>query len=183
MASDAAPLVLRPARMSDWPRLCRIVRTIFAHLEDDEVSYLFRRHHTSTVVACRGRAIIGFYQFHPHADPGVAWLNHIGVLPQVRGHGEADALMVYFMRQAKTCGFDSVALDAYDDNARAHRFYERLGFARGSLQTHEDGVKWRFVRPLAAVDPLESAVTPLQPPGRTMRAWRKLAYWTLARFS
>lgn len=183
MTPDGLPLAIRPARILDWPQLRKTVRTIFPHLEDAEVSQLLRRHHAGTVVACRDHDIVGYYQFYTHADPGVAWLNHFGVLPQVRGGGVADALLVFFTRHAKTCSFGSVALDAYEDNLRAHRFYERHGFVRHSLQTHEDGVKWRFVRPLAAVKSLESAVPSLHPPSRPIRAWRKLAYWALARFS
>ena len=67
--------------MTDWPRLRQSVRTIFDHLDDDQTSQLLRRHHAATVVACRGREIIGYYQFYPHDEPGVAWLNHFGVVP------------------------------------------------------------------------------------------------------
>ena len=181
MNNPLPPLGIRSARMTDWPQLRKAVRTIFNHLDDDETSYLLRRHHAATVVACRGREIIGYYQFYPHADAGVAWLNHFGVTPGNKGHGEADALLAFFLRHAKTCGFDSIALDAFEDNVRAHRFYERNGFACRSKQTHEDGVKWRFVMSLAGAAALDQAMPSLQPPNTLTRAWRKLAYITLIR--
>ena len=173
---NAPPLAIRSARMTDWPRLRKTARTIFDHLDDNEVSHLLRRHHATTVVACRGRDIVGYYQFYPHAEPGVAWLNHFGVVPHNRGHGDADALLAFFLRHAKTCGFDSIALDAFEGNVRALRFYERKGFARRTKQTHEDGVKWRFVTSLSGVVALDQSMPSIQPPNRLTRAWRRLAY-------
>lgn len=172
--------VIRSARWSDWPQLCHVVPVIFPHMDADEVSHLLRRHHAATAVACNARSeVVGYYQFYPHAEPGVAWLNHFGVTPQARGTGAADALLAYFLRHAKSCGFGSAALDAFEDNHRAHRFYERAGFARVSRQAHEDGVKWRFVMPLAGIKALEHAVPTIRPPRRWTRAWRKLAYLAL----
>lgn len=181
MKNSVLDLEIRSARMTDWPQLRKAVRTIFDHLDDDQASFLLRRHHAATVVARRGREIVGYYQFYPHADSGVVWLNHFGVMPDNRGHGEADALLAFFLRHAKTRGFDSIALDAFEGNARAHRFYERNGFTRRSKQTHEDGEKWRFVMSLAGAAALDHAMPSLQPPNMLTRAWRKLAYITLTR--
>ena len=176
MKNSFLDLEIRSARMTDWPQLRKAVRTIFDHLEDDQTSFLLRRHHAATVVARRGREIVGYYQFYPHADSGVVWLNHFGVMPDHKGHGEADTLHAFFLRHAKTCGFDSVALDTFEDNVSAHRFYEQRGYARRSKQAHEDGVKWRFVKPLAGALALDHAMPSLQPPKALLRAWRKLAY-------
>ncbi len=181
MNPSLTALEIRSARITDWPRLRKAVRTIFDHMDDAQISFLLRRHHAATVVAWRGREIVGYYQFYPHAESGVAWLNHFGVIPDHRRNGEADALLAFFLRHAKTCGFDSIALDAFEGNVRAHRFYERNGFARHSKQTHEDGVKWRFVMSLAGVAALNHAMPSLQPPNTLTRAWRKLVYLTLTR--
>ena len=179
MNPSLTALEIRSARMTDWPQLRKAVRTIFDHMDDAQISFLLRRHHAATVVAWRGREIVGYYQFYPHADPGVAWLNHFGVMPDHKGHGEADALLAFFLRHAKTCGFDSVALDAVEGNVRAHRFYERNGFARRSKQAHVDGVKWRFVMSLAGAVVLDQAMPSIQPPNTLTRAWRKLAFGML----
>ncbi len=183
MNNSFLDLEMRSARMTDWPQLRKAVRTIFDHIDDDQISFLLRHHHAATVVACRRREIVGYYQFYPHADPGVAWLNHFGVMPYKRGHGEADALLAFFLRHAKTCGFDSIALDAFEGNVRAQRFYERNGFARHSKQAHEDGVKWRFVMSLAGVVALDQSMPSIQPPNWRTRAWRKLAYIALIRLA
>jgi GNAT superfamily N-acetyltransferase len=172
-------LLIRPARWSDWPQLRRLLPLIFPHMSNDEVSYLLRRHHSTTVVACRELRQIGYYQFYPHDEPGVVWLNHFGVTPDARGHGEAKALLAFFERHAKTCGFDSIALDAFEDNVRAHRFYERSGFTRLSKLTHDDGVKFRFRKLLSGVAPLDHSMPSIRPPGASTRALRKLAYGLL----
>jgi ribosomal protein S18 acetylase RimI-like enzyme len=174
-----SPLEIRSARWSDWPQLGGVVREIFPHITQDEASYLLRRHHAATVVACRGSLIVGYYQFYAHAEPGSAWLNHFGVTPEARGSGTADALLSRFLQHAKTCGFASAALDTFDDNARAQRFYERAGFERVSRQAQEDGVKWRFRRSLSGIDALCHTVPAIGPPGRWTRAWRKLVYQVL----
>ena len=88
-------VAIRNARMSDWPRLRHAVRAIFDHLDDAQVSHLLRRHHAGTVVACHGREIAGYYQFYPHVEPRVAWLNFFGMTPRWRGQGTADILLTY----------------------------------------------------------------------------------------
>ncbi len=173
-------LVIRAARWTDWPRLQPLVLGIFPHLSPVEASFLLRRHHAGTVVAYRAARLIGYYQFYPHAEPGVAWLNHFGVEPNARGRGDADDLLRFFERHAVSAGFDSAALDAFEDNVRAHRFYERMGFVFVSKQVHEDGVKCRYRKPLAGVAPLELAMPSLRPPGRWTLACRKLAFAALA---
>lgn len=171
--------VIRSARWTDWPRLHPLVLTIFPRMSTAEASHLLRRHHAGTVVACRGPRLTGYYQFYPHADAGVAWLNHFGVDPEAKGRGEAVDLIRFFERHAVTSGFASVALDAFEDNVRAHRFYERMGFTFESTQTHVDGVKRRYRKSLAGVAPLEQPMPSLRPPGRWTLACRKLAFGAL----
>ena len=180
MIPSVAPLIIRSARIADWPRLRRTVQSIFPHLSEAEVSYQLRQHHAATVVACRGADICGYYQFYAHADAGVAWLNFIGVVPRARGQGDAEILLTFFTRHAKTCGFESVALDVFEDKQRAQRFYERRGFTRHTKQAHADGVKWRFLLSLTDVAPFERPMPSIRPAGPLVRAWRKLAYVALS---
>lgn len=174
-------LVIRAARWTDWPQLLRLVPAIFPHIGADEAGYLLRRHHAGTVVAwCRPR-LVGYYQFYAHAEPGVAWLNHFGVEPGARGSGEASALLRFFERHALSSGFESVALDAFEYNTRAHRFYERAGFAFVSKQAHEDGVKFRYRKSLSGVVPFSRPMSSISPPGRWVRTCRRLAFAVLTR--
>ncbi len=170
------------ARMSDWPRLRSVVRTIFPHLSDSDVSNLLRWHHQGTVVACRGRDLIGYYQIHPRGEPGVAWLNYFGVLPAWRGFGVADSLLAMSERHARTCGFDSMMLDSWVNDVRAHRFYERSGYARQGQQACTDGAKLRFAKTLAQTPVLARAMPALEPATAVTRVLRKLAYGVLLRW-
>ncbi len=175
---DAA-LLLRSARMLDWPSLRALQRTLFPHIGDAEASHLLRQYHDAAVVACRSGKVIGYYQFHAHAEPGVAWLNHFGVRPEDQGSGVADALFTFLLRQTKPCGFHTIALDAFADNLRAHRFYERRGFQRISMQVHDGRMVVRFRLPLGDVAPLEHTVPALRPAGFLKRAIRALTYRAL----
>ena len=168
--------------MSDWPRLGRVARTIFPELSDDDVSHLLRWHHHGTVVRCRGRDIIGYYQINPRGEPGVAWLNYLGVLPAWRGCGVASTLLAMCERHAKTCGFDSIMLDALVDNVRAHRFYERNGYARQGQHACAAVGKLRFAKTLAHTPVLARAMPALGPAPVLTRALRKLAYGVLTRW-
>ena len=51
------------------------------------------------------------------------YLSRIEVLPEVQGRGVGTAVMNGLMRQGRT-----IRLRVFTNNARARRFYERLGF-------------------------------------------------------
>lgn len=65
----------------------------------------------------------------PAVPEGAAVLRSIGVLPDVRGKGIAEQLLIEFEEQAKNKGAEIVALttDALD-NERAIRFYRKHGY-------------------------------------------------------
>ncbi|MEQ1803835.1 MAG: GNAT family N-acetyltransferase [Burkholderiaceae bacterium] len=153
-----------------------MVRTLFDHLDDAEVSYLLRRHLTGTVVACLGPDIVGYYQIHARGEPGVAWLNFFGVMPPWRGQGAAQALLARCERHAKTCGFESMKLDAFAHNHRAHRFYARQGYTRLGEWKLPDGVKFRFEKSLAQTPALDRPAPSLQPPTTATRWVRRVWY-------
>ncbi|MDP1525455.1 MAG: GNAT family N-acetyltransferase [Rhodocyclaceae bacterium] len=173
---------MRNARISDWPRLGPVAHTIFPELSDSDVSHLLRWHHQGTVVACHGRDIIGYYQIQPRGEPGVAWLNYLGVLPAWRGIDVAGSLLATSERHAKTCGFDSIMLDTRVDNVHAQHFYERNGYARRGEQTYAAGAKFRFAKTLAQTPALAQAMPALEPAPVFTRALRKLAYGVLMRW-
>ncbi|NSX56621.1 GNAT family N-acetyltransferase [Parasulfitobacter algicola] len=72
-----------------------------------------------------------------------AWINALYVRPQDQGHGLAQRLMDYAMDHARSMGVLQLELYVAAENARAVRFYERLGFAKvGHLPRalYRDGV-------------------------------------------
>ncbi|HEX5804306.1 MAG TPA: GNAT family N-acetyltransferase [Azospira sp.] len=169
--------------MGDWPSLRRIARQLFPELSDTDISHLLRHHHGGTVVACCGGEIVGYYQLQPHGEPGVAWLNYLGVLPAWRGHGIASALLQLGERHGSAGGFASLALDVLRDNQRALRFYRRHGYLPLADPRHAAGDKIRIAKPLTPL----TASTPapalpaLTPAPRLTRVWRRLAYAALIR--
>ncbi len=70
-------------------------------------------------------------------DPAVVQLMAMWVHPEFRHAGAADSLAGAVIEWAAAEGAASVQLDVFQDNARARRFYERLGFREtGHTTTH-----------------------------------------------
>lgn len=86
------------------------------------------------VVAVSGGAVIGFAHVGPTrddydaADP-VGEVTSIYVLPEVWGTGVGRALMRAATDALAAAGFATATLWVLDANARAIRFYERVGWA------------------------------------------------------
>jgi ribosomal-protein-alanine N-acetyltransferase len=118
--TDAAELVgldernfVRSDRFSN-----RMWRTILEEAANGTTLTLIARHHGAVIGAIAG-------EFHPRAGRVVVW--SIAVDELHRGSGLAQHLMAELLRRTPpACRF--VRLDARRDNARARRFYERLGF-------------------------------------------------------
>lgn len=58
------------------------------------------------------------------ATIGGDWLDHLYVEPAAQGHGIGEALLAQAKRRR-----DSLDLHVFEQNTRAHAFYERHGFA------------------------------------------------------
>ena len=65
---------------------------------------------------------------------GVWYLAHLGVAPGATGQGIGSAFIGHLLAQGRAAGFGMAALDVADDNPRARRLYERLGFARAKTR-------------------------------------------------
>jgi len=78
-------------------------------------------HNTITMADIGGHAE-GFTVLNPETG----WLDQLAVEPVLWGHGIADKLM----DEAKRISPRGVRLDVNQTNARAIRFYERIGFVR-----------------------------------------------------
>jgi len=61
-------------------------------------------------------------------DPAVVHLMAMWVHPAIRGAGAADELVAAVVAWAVSVDATTVRLDVFQDNTRARRFYERLGF-------------------------------------------------------
>jgi GNAT superfamily N-acetyltransferase len=74
---------------------------------------------------------------HDAADPHVVHLMAMWVHPALRGSGAAETLVAAVTDWAASEGAKTVRLDVFQANARARRFYARLGFREsGDLAPH-----------------------------------------------
>ena len=64
-----------------------------------------------------------------------AFIENIGVIPQMRGHGIGTALLHEAERWAIQKGMKGFALEMQDTNIHAARFYQRSGFTIGGINT------------------------------------------------
>jgi GNAT superfamily N-acetyltransferase len=86
----------------------------------------------------------------PGSDKDTVWLMAMWLDPALRGSGAADALVGALVDWARTEGAGRVRLEVRASNARARRFYERLGFAldSGGPRTPESACELTMSRPL-----------------------------------
>jgi ribosomal-protein-alanine N-acetyltransferase len=70
--------------------------------------------------------VVGFCAFWLVVDE--IHINNVAVRPAFRGRGIGGALMSHVLRAAGSLGACRATLEVRESNARARRFYERLGF-------------------------------------------------------
>ena len=63
------------------------------------------------------------------------YIEHLAVLPELRGQGIGKQLMEFAADQAQMKGLKRLALDVEIENEEAQRFYERLGFHKAKVVT------------------------------------------------
>ena len=84
-------------------------------------------------LACAGDRIIGYTKLNPpwlaDAEPGALQLSQIYVLGRWLGGGAGPVLMDWTIRAARARGATALLLTVWEENHRARRFYERVGFS------------------------------------------------------
>jgi GNAT superfamily N-acetyltransferase len=168
---DAEPLRIRPMVLADCDRVSeiRVLGWQFAYRGLMPRSYLdalsakddAERRRTRLaqsdgsvvdLVASRGEEIVGWAALGPYRDgevrTGEAELYALYLDPRHLGTGAGRALMQESLRQCVALGHDRVYLWVVRGNARARRFYERVGFrADGAEEPYDvDGVAVPEVR-------------------------------------
>jgi GNAT superfamily N-acetyltransferase len=72
---------------------------------------------------------IAGYSFRTHLFSGkTMYVENVALLPQLRGAGIGEKLMARLQDIALAADCKMISLDAYQKNAGARRFYERLGY-------------------------------------------------------
>jgi len=104
--------------------------------EGIEVFRLEREKHHHYIVAADNREIVGIVTWLVHGLPKhqLAELDRIAVLPEYMGKGVAKGLFDELIKEAmefykkKKSKLRKLYLLTHEDNKRAHKFYEKLGF-------------------------------------------------------
>lgn len=113
----------------------------------------------NAVVAVVDQAIAGFAVLDEHQEPEygqVPWsiagraavIHRMMVAPAVEGRGIARALMSFLEARASSAGHDTIRLDAFVNNPRALRFYERCDYRRAGLVRFRKGEFFCFEKSL-----------------------------------
>lgn len=96
-------------------------------------------------IAWRKQKVIGFVQLvnHPpaHHPWTGAWLFSLHVHPPYRAFGIGDRLTLNVIEKAKAQGASELLLAVYQDNIRAVRLYEKLGFCKIILPALEPSLQ------------------------------------------
>lgn len=83
-------------------------------------------------VAVADGAIVGYAKVNPpwlpDAEPNALQLSQLYVASDWHGRGIAQVLMDWSVEQARAGGAGALLLTVWEENARAKRFYEKLGF-------------------------------------------------------
>ena len=83
-------------------------------------------------VAVADSAIVGYAKINPPwlpgAEPNAMQLSQLYVAGDWHGRGIAQVLMDWTMAEARQQGAGALLLTVWEENARAKRFYEKLGF-------------------------------------------------------
>lgn len=131
---------IRPARPADGPGIARVLVACYNIADEAEGLLAFAnesRHGHQYLVAEEGSTIAGLVTWLMHGLPkhGLAELDRIAVLPEWRGQGVASQLVKTLVADAQAFyaaqgrALRKLYLLTHDDNARAHAFYEKMGFA------------------------------------------------------
>lgn len=123
---------------ADLPQYKKMLDDVLG--ESNSLEYLqayYKEHHASVkvVVAKKETEIVGTITFTlidtftSAMDPKIEFSNFATALA-ARGTDAATLLMNFVMDYAKAHGYQSIVVNCLADAARAHRFYEKMGFER-----------------------------------------------------
>lgn len=135
---------LRPAAVSDAPRLSEVVRAAYGHYVErlgreprpmtDDYSDVVRRYRVT--VAERGGEIAGLIVLGV-GDEGFL-VDNVAVDPSHRGSGVGRALLEHAEAEARRAGFDSIYLYTHEAMTENLALYARIGYVEYDRRRHGD---------------------------------------------
>lgn len=136
--TPAAPLLLRPARLTEAAVLAEMSRDFIEHglawrYTPLRMARLTRNRETTVLVASdeaagaiHGFAVMQFGETHGH-------LSLLCVQPMHRHRGIGRRLVAWLTASAQVAGLQEIRLELRADNASALAFYRRLGFVETEM--------------------------------------------------
>jgi putative acetyltransferase len=136
-------LSMRPIRPEDDPHVARIIRTVMPEfgasgpgfaINDPEVDTMFAEYNKPRssyfVVVTDEREVIGGGGIAPLAggDADVCELKKMYFLPEARGKGMGEALIVKLLDEARRHGFKRCYLETLTGMDAAQKLYRKMGF-------------------------------------------------------
>lgn len=134
-------ITIRKAQQEDIERLVPLIRQLCeeegkhsAAIRVPKLVELFAMPglHLEALVAEAGSVLVGYLAFYGVVSlfkcNSVLLVENMYVLPDYRKHGVGRMLMGTVAAEALARGWDRIELNVRDDNGRACRFYERMGF-------------------------------------------------------
>jgi GNAT superfamily N-acetyltransferase len=135
------------AKLHDIPRLCELLNSLFAQESEFTPNSEAQRKGLVEIisspkvgdilVARKDGEIVGMlnllYTISTALGERVTLLEDMVVSPNVRGQSIGSKLIDYAIEFAKEQGCKRITLLTDNDNKRAHKFYERHGFAKSSM--------------------------------------------------
>jgi ribosomal protein S18 acetylase RimI-like enzyme len=135
---------LRPATVSDVPRLTELVRAAYGHYVErlggpprpmtDDYADVLRRH--SVTVAERGGDVVGLIVLG--VDDEGAYVDNVAVDPWHQGSGVGRALLEHAEAVARRRRFDSIYLYTHELMTENRAMYARAGYVEYDRRRHGD---------------------------------------------
>ena len=177
-ARESAPVAglrVHVARLRDWAALHSHVPKIFPEIDADTLGYWLRNERPAMLVAEIDGQFAGFCHLRVRRQGAMLWLNYVGVMPEFRRQGVAQALLREVQVCAAAWGCARVELDALVRNVSAVALYDRCTYRCLATMVDELGrIKYRYRKEVVSGG-VERQAPPALPP-RWQRAMLRLLY-------
>ena len=140
-------LTLRPVTDADGPAIAALIAACFAEYEGclyepvefPELIHPARHYQSKKAelwVATDGMALVGTVAVTPVPEQQACEITKVYLAAPYRGSGAGLMLMAHASQRADALGYTSLVFWTDTRFHRAHRFYEKLGFARQPVQRY-----------------------------------------------
>jgi GNAT superfamily N-acetyltransferase len=167
-------VVVEPASMRDWSRICQLVAQNFPLQSEAAMGYWLCHQRPYFQVARLDGEVIGFMHAQPQPDTGTLWINMLAVDARYRHRGVGHRLVVHFDSVCRDWHCTQVELQCLRTNVEGLRLYQRHGYLRVAEAITQHGLQVIVHRkPLPEG---ETLVGIPRPPVRLDRRLQRLAY-------